>query len=153
MPALFPSFKIFYLIPFLVRSFYVKPLSICIWLAIGVGFLIDLLSTHMRFGLMSLSYALTALLLYRAKKHFFEDRLTTLPIMTFFFSMIAAALQWMLLLILDRHIIPLSFTFILTDWVAMPLLDMAFAAISFSLPIFLFGKPVRKGSDYFLPVE
>jgi hypothetical protein len=35
----------------------------------------------------------------------------------------------------------------------MPALDSLFAFSIFTIPAFFFGKPIRKGSDYFLHSE
>lgn len=153
MPALFPSLQLFYFIPFLVRACYVRSLSKTLWIALGIGVLLDLYSANSRFGLYATNYFLTTLFIYSLKRNFFEDSFTTLPFMTYFFSVTSVVIQWGLILILDRHYIPLTPSFIISDLFIMPLGDALFAAIIFTLPSLFFGKPVRKGSDYFLNLE
>ena len=86
------------------------------------------------------------------KKNFFEDSFFTLPSITYIFSALSTCTQLGLLLILNRQVIPISPAFILAD-LLMPLADTLFALTVCSLPRLLWGKPVRKGSDYFLTSE
>lgn len=153
MPAIFPSLKFFYFIPFLVRCYYLKPFKSCLWLSIGVGLILDLFSSDQRFGLYACNYFLTTYFLYSYKRHFFEDSITTLPIMTYFFSVLSTAFHWCLLLLIDRYYIPITPPFILTDFLLMPLGEVAFTVAIFTIPTLFFGKPVRRGSDYFLKVD
>lgn len=149
VPTLFPAFKLFYFIPLLIRSLYLKPLKKCIWIAFFIGLLLDLLSAHLRFGLYTANYVLTTYILYRFKQNFFEDNFTTLPALTYFFSLISTLLQIFLLLLLDRHNIHFTSQFIFIDLIIMPLCDSLFTICIFSIPQLLFTKPPRKGSDYF----
>lgn len=150
MPTLFPAVKLFYFIPLLVRSFYLKPLQTCIWIAFCVGLCLDLLSSHSRFGLYTANYVVTTYILYRVKQNFFEDSFTTLPVLTYFFSLGSTVIQILLLLLLDRHSIHFTPQFIFTDFILMPLCDALFTLCVFSIPQLLFTKPPRKGSDYFI---
>lgn len=152
-PVFFPSLKLFYFIPFLIRSIYIKPLKSSLWYAFFIGCILDLFSADARFGFFSCNYVTTTYFLYRIKKHFFEDSFTTLPVMTFFFSSISSFLLWGILLILEKHFLPLYPTFLLSDFFFMPLGDAFFAALVFTLPDIIFGKPERKGSDYFMEVK
>lgn len=122
-------------------------------MALLIGFLVDLLSAHSRFGLYATNYVITTYFLYGLKKNFFEDNLSTLPFMTFFFSFFSSILHYFLIILLGSQTIPLSFSFILVDFLLMPVLDSLFAFAVFTIPYFLFGKPIRKGSDYFLQSE
>lgn len=153
VPVFFPSLKLFYFIPFLVRSFYLKPLKTSLWYAFFIGCILDLLSAHMRLGLFAFNYVATTYFLYGVKRHFFEDSLTTLPVMTFFFSVVSSLLQWGALLLFERQLLPLSLQFLLIDFLLMPFGDSLFALLAFTLPIALFGKPTRKGSDYFMEMK
>lgn len=150
---MFPSVKLYYFIPFLIRSFYLKPLNTALIYALFIGFLVDLLSAHSRFGLYATNYVITTYFLYGLKKNFFEDSLSTLPFMTFFFSFFSSILQYFLIILLGSQTIPLSLPFILVDFIFMPALDSLFAFTLFTLPSYVFGKPIRKGSDYFLRSE
>jgi len=150
IPPLIPSLKLFYFIPFLIRCIYLKKLGTCLWIACGVGLILDLFSANSRFGLFSANYVLTTYMLYGQKRNFFEDSWSTLPFMTFVFSVLSTLVQILLLLVVDQHIIPLSLHFVFSDLIVMPLLDAVFAFCLFTLPHIFFGKPVRPGNDYFL---
>lgn len=148
-PSFFPSIKLYYFIPFLIRCFYLKPLNTALKAALMTGFIIDLLSADSRFGLYSANYVITTYFLYGLKRNFFEDSSTTLAFMTFFFSLFSTILQLLFITLLDHQKLLLSPYFLFTDLILMPVLDSLFAAVFFTLPRLLFGKPVRKGSDYF----
>lgn len=153
MPSLFPSIKLYYFIPFLIRCFYLKPLNSSLKFALCIGLIVDIFSAHSRFGLYSTNYVITTYFLYGLKRNFFEDNFTTLPVMTFFFSLFSTILQYFMLVLLDTHAPSLSLSFILIDFILMPISDSLFALFVFTLPTFLFGKPVKKGSDYFLHAD
>lgn len=150
MPPLFPSFKLFYLIPFLIISIYQKPINRCLWIALAVGIFVDLLSAHSRFGIYSAAYVITTYFAYDLKRHFFEDNWSTLPVMTFFFSVIFMTSCLILHLLFEGIAVPLSLSLFFIDFLFMPLCDALFTLALFTLPTTLFGKPARKGSDYFL---
>ena len=149
IPAISPSLQIYYFIPFLVRCFYKKTFAKTLTIALIVGILLDTYFANSRFGLYGVNYFLTTIFLYSLKRHFFEDSFTTLPFMTYFFSVTSSIIQWMLILVLDKHYIPLTSHFILVDFFLMPLLDVLFAVLV-TFPLFFFRKPIRKGTDYFL---
>lgn len=153
MPALFPSVKLFYFIPFLIRCYYRKSLNACLFIALITGLFIDLFSAHSRFGMYSANYVVTTYLLYQQKRNFFEDSYSTLPVMTFLFSLLSTLVQLILMLLLDNSMIRLSFFFLVTDFLLMSFLDAVFAGLVFTLPSFIFGKPTRKGSEYFFNNE
>lgn len=150
VPAVLPSVKLFYFIPLLIRSIYLKPLQTCIWIAFYIGLCLDLLSSHSRFGIYTTNYVLTTYILFRVKQNFFEDSFTTLPVLTYFFSLTSTMIQILLLLLLDRYSIHFTSQFIFTDLILMPLYDTIFTFCVFSIPQLLFIKPPRKGSDYFI---
>lgn len=153
IPALAPSIKLFYFIPFLIRCYYRKSLNTCLFIALMTGLLMDLLSAHSRFGLYSANYVITTYFLYPQKRNFFEDSFTTLPFMTFFFSVLSTVVQVVLMILLDNHTINRSLSFLFVDFLLMPFFDAVYAGLVFALPAFIFGKPIRKGSDYFLSKE
>lgn len=148
-PPLFPNLKIYFFIPFLVRSFYLKNKTTSLWLSLFAGLIVDLLSDSPRFGLIPCNYVITSFFLYSLKNRFFEDYFTTLGAVTFLYSLFSTLLQLALLYLLDRSFIEISFSFIFKDLALMPLQDAFFAVLFFSLPLLLFKKPSRAGSDYF----
>lgn len=128
-----PAAKLATFTPCIVIAFYRCPKITCLWIAFGLGFSLDLLATTTRFGLYATSATLTALILHRAKTQFFEDSVSTLPILTGLFS----ATQTLLLLALNSTLsapVPTSLLMLFTDVIAMPALDALFAYVAFTLP-------------------
>ena len=148
IPIIWPSWRLFFFAPFLIILYYQKPLTTCLWGAMLCGLVLDLLSTRTHFGLYALNYALTTLVLYPQQRHFFGDNLSTLPLMTYFFSFLSTLLQSLLMYTFGSPFL-ISWHWIFADLFLMPLCDSAYAFICFILPWKLFGPPQRKGSDYF----
>ena len=147
-PVLLPSWHIMFFAPFLVVLYYQKSYINCLWCSLLAGLLLDLLAAPMRLGLYAVCYCLATGLLYNQKRHFFADSLSTLPLMTFFFSVVATSIEFGWVFMFEM---PISFSWrwFLTDLVYLPSLDAAYAFGVFILPAVLFGKPRRLGKDYF----
>lgn len=109
----------------------------------------DLFSSYDRLGVWALNYTLITCVLYRQRENFFSDSLSTLPLMTIFFSVISSLVQFILLFPFDQKIV-LTLLSSLHDFIIMPMADGVYAFTVFILPSILFGKPRRKGKDYFL---
>lgn len=139
----FPSLNIQFFSAFLVFIIYKESLTSALTWAIFAGFILDLTAYSLHFGFLPLSLALTTLLLYDKKRHFFLDSLTTFPIMTTLFSSLST-----LLLALFAQI-PLSLNWIASDIILMPLLDGIAAFLVYTLPFIYFGTKRRRGEEYF----
>lgn len=148
MPILFPMLHLLYFPAFIIRCLYTLPLNRTLWFAALSGFIIDVLSPNEKLGLNAASYLISTLVLTRAKRHFFEDSLSTLPILIFFFSALQGIVLLMLTVLIERPV-PLSPEFLLGDLIFMPFLDALFAALFFTLPYAYLRKPQRRGQDYF----
>lgn len=144
----FSHIKLFWFAPFLITTFYQKPLINCFWKAFGCGILMDLTASTDHFGVHAFNYVLVTALLYGKKRHFFGDNLSTLPIMTYLFSVLTTILQSFLLNLLeDTNIISLAW--IGRDLLIMPFMDAAYAFVVFVIPWRLLGTKPRTGQDYF----
>jgi len=152
MPVFFPALRLHYFTPFLVILFYKKPFISCLWGSIGCGLILDLLSPQARLGMNAINFTLTTGILYGQRRHFFSDSMTTLPMMTFFFSLISTVFHVLLISIFDKGI-PITKDWIKYDLIMMPALDAALAFCIYILPSFFFGQPIRKGKDYFMQEE
>lgn len=148
-PVLLPQWRLMFFSPFLVILFYQKDTLTSLWAALCCGFFIDLLSADARFGLHAVSYCLAATLLHGQRKHFFADSLSTLPIMTFAFSVTATGVQLILIYLFEREAL-ISWQWVVTDLLYMPALDALYAFTGFILPAVCFGKRTRRGGEYFL---
>lgn len=146
--AFHTSWAFCYFAPFLVIVFYQKPLRTALWISLGCGLLLDSLSSHPKFGLHATAFVMTASLLYGQKKRFFADHLSTLPIMTFFYSLISTCILISLHGICEKSF-PVSKVGLFTDCIAMALADGILAFGYYILPFILLGKTPRRGKDYF----
>lgn len=133
LPLLLPDLRLFYFAPFLVISYYSGTLLHSLWWSIITGGIVDLFSAGTRFGSCALIYCLTTLFLHRYKYYFFEDRPTTLPIMTYLFVLISTILQALLYQIFEDKTI-VSLEWLKRDIGLMPLKDALFAWTCFTLP-------------------
>lgn len=147
-PVLLPNWPLTFFSPFLIILYYQKSCIYCLWASFGAGLLLDLFSAPMRLSLYAICYCLTTGLLYNQKRHFFADSLSTLPLMTFFFSIIVTFLEFCWVFAFEMPI-KFSWKWVLTDLVYLPAVDATYAFVLFVLPSLLFGKPRRMGKDYF----
>lgn len=148
VPALAPQLRLSFFAPFLIIGCYQKSLPKCLWLAFLCGVILDLLSSNPHFGLYSLDFCLTLMLLYPQRRNFFADNLSTLPIMTFFFGAVSSLIMAILLYSVEMRNIA-SGPWMITDVILMPAFDACYAFVCFILPGIVLGKPRRRGKDYF----
>lgn len=148
LPALFSNLQLLFFAPFLVITFYNKNKLTCLWWALLCGMIIDLLSAQMRLGAYAFNYCATVMIVYSQKRHFFEDSISTFPIMTFLFSIVSTLIQVGMFYSFG-HSISLSFEWVKQDLIWMPLLDAFYAALLFTLPYLCFPKNFKKQSLLF----
>jgi rod shape-determining protein MreD len=132
-PLFFPKLHLFFFAPYLVLTFYRHSRVGVLWRAYGCGIIFDLLSSSTFFGFTPLNYCLTSWLLYSQKRNFFEDKLSTLPLMTFLLSFVSTVLTFVLSLFFGQKY-SLSLLWIATDLLCMPFVDSLYALVVFSLP-------------------
>lgn len=149
VPTLFPAIRLTFFAPFLIITYYQRPFLPALWIAVLCGTVMDLLSSTPRLGIYALNYTLTTFLLYNQRRHFFADSLSTMPIMIYLFCFVSTVLQVVQLYIFDQRI-AISWGWALTDLVIMPAFDALFSFCWFVLPFVFFGKPVRRGKEYFI---
>jgi len=148
-PILLPSWRLIFFAPLLVIMYYKKPLVSCLWISCLCGLMLDLLSSQVHFGLYASCYTLTTALLYSQRYNFFADSISTLPLMTFFFSVLSTLIQWGMVYAFEQKS-AFSLQWIATDLIYMPFMDASYAFILFVIPNLFFGKRIRRGSDYFV---
>ena len=136
LPVFFSSLHLLYFAPFLIASFYQCSLKSCLWWALICGSMIDLLSSQTRLGTYAFNYCLTTICLYRYKFLFFEDRLSTLPIMTFCFACVATLIQATLFSFIGIPF-PFSWKWMISDLFLSPFQNLMYAGLAFSLPSLL----------------
>jgi hypothetical protein len=140
---LFPFLRLTFLSPLLVLLFYRLSWHLATWVAVAGGVLMDLLSADGQFGLHALIYAMTAFLLYPLRHHFFEEKLTTIPLLSSFFGLLSALLFSIVGSLFERPI-TLSLTWIATDLLILPIADGCWAFVWFLLPLFYLSKYTTK---------
>jgi len=126
----FPHAHLLYFAPYLVLTFYKHSRFAAAWRAIGCGMIIDLFSSTPHFGLTALNYCIVSWILYGQTRNFFDDKPSTLPLMTLFFSILSTLTSVTLFLFFSQPIV-LSFKWAFTDLVCMPLLDATYAFLIF----------------------
>lgn len=143
LPTLFPSQRLAYFAPLLIFAIYRYSKTICLWLALLCGLIFDLFSAEMRFGIYALNYTLSVYLLYYFKNYFFEDSLSTIPIMTILFSYISAILLLCLLYALNSQVIG-SWEWVKLELIQMPMSNAIYAVLAFTLLSLLFPRKSKK---------
>lgn len=149
LPTLFPSMKLGYFFPPIVVTFYQRPLSSALWFSMAAGVFIDLLSDQQRIGLTAAIYILTTLIIYPQRVNFFADKISTLPLMVFFYGFTASSIEAACYSV-AFHLSPFSMRWIVTDLVVMPAFDALYGFLLVVFPSLIFSKRERKGRDYFM---
>lgn len=143
MPLFFPFWHILYFAPFIVLCFYRCPFPNCLIWTFICGFIVDLFSAETVLGNYALNYCLTTFCLYRYRFHFFEDRFSTLPTMTFFFSSLSTLIQVIIFSIIGR---PFSLTgsWVFQDLLLVSLQGALFAIVAFTIPFLIISYLKRR---------
>jgi len=131
----------------MVIAFYRRSLIGCLWWAFASGAAMDLLSSYHHLGLTSLCYIITTGVLRMQKKHFFEDSLSTIPLMTACFSFLSTLIHAIILDVFEQPL-PIDGEWIRTNLLMMPFIDAAYGFFVFALQGFFL--PRRKHREYFL---
>jgi len=143
LPIFLPTLKIIYFAPFLIFTFYRNSKKNCLWLALICGFILDLFTIKMHFGIYALNYTLTVYLLFNLKNFFFEDSLTTLPIMLLIFTYTSVFVQLILLNILTSESL-ISWGWFTTELIISPIYNLLYGVIAFALLFFFLPNKLKK---------
>lgn len=133
LPIFFPSIRLTYFAPYLVIVCYRHSLLVSLWHALLCGVVFDTISSTYFFGMTSLQYCLTLTILYGQTRHFFEDKISTLPLMSALFAFISTLFQGALFNFFGQGEL-FSWKWLGTDLLIMPFLDACYAYLVFSLP-------------------
>ena len=142
-PILFPRLHLTFFAPFLVFLYYRTPKISCLWAAFWCGFIMDLLSAQVHMGVHALNYCLTTWILYERRRMFFEDSFISVPIMTALFAMITTIIQMMLMKFFGDAAPAVSPSWVFVDVLLMSVVDAIYALVCFSVPLFIFRKPLQ----------
>jgi hypothetical protein len=139
-----PHVRLLAFSPFLALLYNQTTFIKSLWIASLCGLTVDLLCSEFRLGIHALNYCLTTLLLYKQKKHFFEDKALALSLFTAIVSVMSTIWQFFLISVFD-HALPLSGKLIITDLMIMPLADAAYAFLWFTCPMMLYSHIKKVG--------
>jgi rod shape-determining protein MreD len=135
--VLLPHVRLLAFSPFLAILYNQTRFVKSLWIGSLCGLAVDLLCSEFRLGIHALNYCLTTLLLYKQKKHFFEDKALALSLFTVIISVVSTLLQFFLISVFD-HALPLSGKLLVTDLMIMPLADAIYAFLWFTCPMMLY---------------
>lgn len=138
----FTNFKFIYFAPILIFLFYRLSFISTLWIATFFGVIQDLLSSSF-FGINTLTYLFTSVVLYKEKR-FFNEKPINLAIYTAVFSLIFSIFNPLLFFIFDKKI-NLTIKWIAADLIMYPVLDGIYALIFFGIYIIVFDKILNIG--------
>ncbi len=133
----FPYLHLSFFAPFLALSYHAAPLSKSVWLSVACGLILDLISSEFRFGLYTLTFVITTLLLYAQKRHFFEDKPLALSLFSAAIAAVLIFLQFIFVHLFDRGI-PFSMMSAFVDGILMSAVDGIYAFLWFTCPMRLY---------------
>lgn len=147
LPLFLPKAHLIFFAPFLVLTYYKKSLYKSFWFALLAGIVVDIFSASNPFGISSLIYVLTTRVIYNQKRNFFEEKPSTLPFMTFLFSLFSTFIGKIALYFFAKPL-PLSLESLITDCLLMPICDAAYAMALFFLPFQILKKIKYQNRPY-----
>lgn len=142
--AFMPRIHLLAFAPFLAIVYTRKSFPASLWWAFICGIIIDLLSSELRFGINAINYCLATVLIYRQKKHFFDDKPMALSLFTALVSSVSTLLHIAFLYSFDKKI-PLNWMTAVTSLIGMPIADAIYAFVWFTCPIKLYMHIKRIG--------
>lgn len=135
----YPSFRPLFFAPYLIIVIYKFPLSQGLLKAIFCGLLIDSLSSLPYFGLTSLCFVLSITLTCTQKYNFFEDKYSTLPLLTAFFSVCYTLIEMGAYALFGGKV-SISWRWVFTDVLGGAFFDAVYALVFFVIPFRLSKK-------------
>ncbi len=133
----FPFFPLNTFAPFLAIVFYVVAFPRALWIALGCGLILDLLSSEFHFGVHAITLVTTTFFLYHQKRHFFEDKPIAISLLTILISSVATVIQLLYIALFDRGISFSAVSF-LTDVMVLPCVDGIYGFLWFTCPMRLY---------------
>ncbi len=130
----FPSLHLSFFVPFLALTYHAATFSKALWISVICGLILDLISSEFRFGLHTLTFVITTLLLYSQKKHFFEDKPLAFSLFSSAIAAVSIFLQFILVHLFDRGI-PFSVLSTFLDGIVMSAIDGVYAFLWFTCPL------------------
>jgi rod shape-determining protein MreD len=135
--ALIQEIKLLAFAPFLALLYNRSTFQSSLWVASLCGLIVDLVSSQFCLGLHALNYCMTTVLLYRQRRHFFEDKPLAVCLFTLLISIVSTSVD-LLFTALFAGPVPLSGKLLGVELIVMPMLDAVFAYFWFCCPIILY---------------
>lgn len=135
--------------PFFAILYHRVNFSKALWISFFCGLLLDMLSSQFRFGLFALSHVFVSFLLYKQKKHFFEEKAIALSLYSILISFCLSS--FLLLFSCLSHEITCSWPLLFSDLILMPFLDGLYAFFWFTCPLSLIVYFKKHGLRKLLP--
>lgn len=148
-PILFPNWHLTFFAPFLILAYYRSSLLSCLWLSLLCGTIMDMLSASTYLGVHAMNYCAVTWFLYHQKQNYFEDSLSTLPLLTAFFAILSTLIQAFLMYFMDSPIV-LSWQWMWSDLIKMSLWDALFAFIWFTIPLHSLPRAPQRRATFVL---
>lgn len=148
-PVLSPKTSLCFFAPFFAVLFYKCTFKTILVLSLVCGVFTDLISGQGALGLYTLCYVGSSLLLYHLKVFFFEDGITTLPILSYLYAVMFSLLE-ILILAFSKQLPQLTLPKVLDHLFVIPLANIIYAFVWFSLPVYwLRRRPGRSRPGLF----
>jgi rod shape-determining protein MreD len=135
--AIFPQVHLIPFTAFLALLYLRTSLTTSLCTALLCGLLLDLINSDLRFGFYALNTCLTTLLFHQQKKHFFEEKLHSVCLLTGLISLSMTIFQWIFYCATYLEI-SISWKMFLIDFVLLPTCDGIAVFLWLYAPIILF---------------
>ena len=134
----FPFIRFWSFSPFIAVFLYRTSFLKGLWLGFLSGLCMDLFSSQFPFGFFSATHSLTVCLLFKQKRHFFEDKMLSFSL---FAALISCVLSLFLLILnpMLGNLIQPSFLTYISDLIIMPIVDGFYAFFGFVFPSYLYA--------------
>ncbi|GEM_PF-2262946 len=127
------SFTLSYYVPFLVMVITRLDFQVTLKTVLFVGVWMDLVSSFHSLGVYPLILLATTCLLYRQRRFFFRDSLSTLPLLTGLFSLLFHLLLLFYTALFEARP-PMGRSSLFNELLVTSLFDMVYATLFFVLP-------------------
>lgn len=140
----FPFLNLSTFAPFLAMLYPRASFIKSTWIAFLCGTILDLLTAYSHLGIYGLNFVLTTAILYKQKKHFFEEKSIALSLFTFLIAATSTLLQLLLLNIFEQGV-GVSWQIVLVDVLLLSILDGLYAFLWFTSPLRLYTHMRKVG--------
>lgn len=123
--------------PFLAVLYYRTSFLTALWIASCSGLLVDFVSSEMVFGKEALNFCCTTLLLYKQKRHFFEDKVFAVCCFTAIVSLFSSSIDFAFFSLFQDPL-PLFLSSFFDFLIPTLIINAMYAFCCFSLPFFFY---------------